>query len=85
VAVDVKAGLVVEGDRVRNPKTGGLIEVKRSASMDGGAKVRLLLAGLRPMTWPADFEVECERGETGQAIDLCGLGQEEVLSSGEPG
>ncbi len=82
----MRAGLLVEGDRVRNPQTGAWLEVTRTALADDGTKVRLLLTGLKPMTWPADFEVECERGDTGQAIDLCGLGQDsdvEVMSSGD--
>jgi hypothetical protein len=77
----VRAGLLVEGDRVRNPKTGEQLEVARTALTADRTNVRLLLRGLKPMLWPVDFEVDVERGETGQAIDLCGLGQEEVLRS----
>lgn len=79
----MRAGLLVEGDKVRNPKTGGCLVVARTALTEDRAKIRVLLTGLKPMTWPADFEVECERGETGRAIDLCGLGQEEVIRSGD--
>jgi len=81
----VKAGLLVEGDKVRNPKSGAWLVVARTALADEGARVRVLLTGLKPMTWPADFEVQCERGETGQAIDLLGLGlgPVEVIRSGD--
>lgn len=78
----MRAGLLVEGDQVLNPTTGVWLDVVRTAEAGGGAQVRVLLAGLKPMTWPADFGVDVERGETGQAIDLCGLGQAEVISSG---